>query len=118
MALIIESISSRDGIQSENVRPEVAKFAVCMEQILQTKDQKYGGCNYSLDELIKHLEDEITELKNEIDQASHECIDVANMCMMVHDHMIAIMRFKGDTHESSTGAKSGSCPHCSHSTHR
>jgi NTP pyrophosphatase (non-canonical NTP hydrolase) len=104
MALIIENISPSMGIQAENVRTKVAKFAICMEQVLKTKDAKYEGRQYNLAQLVEHLKSEIIELadamdvpegeKFRLDSIMHECIDVANMCMYVHYECAAIIKFK------------------------
>lgn len=116
MALIVEMVSAKDGIQAENVRTKVAKFAVCMEQVLKTKDAKYEGRLYSLGELIYHLKKEIVELSDAFDKLSddpvaneramehvmHEAIDVANMCMYVHDGCNAMIRFNVD-HQRKCG---------------
>jgi hypothetical protein len=108
MALIIENVSPANGIQAENVRTKVARFAVCMEQILKTKDAKYEGRQYDISQLIIHLLKEIKELEEEftlvpggaqftnyrLERIMDEAIDVANMCMYVHDECAALMRFR------------------------
>jgi NTP pyrophosphatase (non-canonical NTP hydrolase) len=75
-----------------------------MEQILKTKDAKYEGRQYNLQNLITHLSAEMGELEDEIISAKEEtpyrlgrimdeCIDVANMCMYVHDECAALIGF-------------------------
>ena len=108
MALIIENISPANGIQADNVRTKVAKFAVCMEAILKTKDAKYEGRQYNISQLIDHLKQEIKEIEDEftlvpagaqftnyrLERIMDEAIDVANMCMYVHDECAALIRFR------------------------
>ena len=108
MALIIENVSPANGIQAENIRTKLAKFAVCMEAVLKTKDAKYEGRIYNLDQLITHLIKEIGELEDELMLAPEgtdyrlgrimdEALDVANMCMYVHDECAAQIRFRAST---------------------
>lgn len=106
MALIIEVVSPSCGIQCENVRTKLAKFAVCMESVLKSKDAKYEGHQYDIGQLVDHLETEIKELQDELKmipreevtqyrlgRIMHECLDVANMCMYVHDECAALSKF-------------------------
>lgn len=79
------------------VRTEVALFAGSMEKVLASHDAEHPtGKNDSLDMLYEHLLEEIEELNEawqdikpgdisptRLNQLMSECIDVANMCMMV-----------------------------------
>lgn len=76
------------------VRPQVAAFAIAMEERLRANEHKGGWSACRPDWLWYRLMEEACELKNEIDKAGvawngasvlHEAADVANMAMMVAD---------------------------------
>lgn len=76
-------------------RPEVEAFGFLMEQILRKNDHKRGWKNLSLEWLLNKLREEVNELEVEINrfkpteskirEAVCECVDVANVAMMIAD---------------------------------
>lgn len=95
-ALVIRKILGGE-IRAFSVRPEVAEFAVAMEYTLREHDEEHpNGKNDNIDMLYDHLLEEIDEVNMAFqdirpgrnpperwNQLSQECVDVANMCMMV-----------------------------------
>lgn len=73
------------------MRTEIQKFAEIMDNKLNQRQKKYGGDTwreFTVEQLLTHLEDEVRELKEAVggngDIAS-ESADVANMAMFVLD---------------------------------
>lgn len=95
-ALVIKEILGRE-IRAFSVRPEVAEFAIAMEYTLRDHDEEHpNGKNDNIDMLYDHLLEEIDEVNmafqdirpgrnppEKWNQLSQECVDVANMCMMI-----------------------------------
>lgn len=95
-ALVIRKVIG-SIIKGAVVRPDVAEFAIAMEATLIEHDDEHpNGKNDSIDMLYDHLLEEIDEVNmafqdirpgrnppEKWNQLSQECVDVANMCMMV-----------------------------------
>ncbi len=79
------------------LRPEVVAFAQAMEQKLRENDYKGGWKECSTQELFKHLEEEVGELKTCVEsiydfskeETLGEAADVANIAMMLADVYIS-----------------------------
>ena len=72
-------------------REEVKWFAEQMERVLQRNDYKGGWHNCSDEELFMHLLDEVRELYGNItciegNAPIDECVDIANLAMMIADN--------------------------------
>ena len=82
----------------EQLRPEVAWFALQMEMKLRKNDHKGGWQDDSLRALLRRLKDELGELHWELIDRAHaghdlnielvidEATDVANFAMMIADN--------------------------------
>jgi len=75
-------------------RPEVQRFAVLMEQVLQKNDRKGGWKKMDDTDILRRIHQEILELDQEIlrsstkvdrEAAIKEAVDVANFCMFLAD---------------------------------
>lgn len=95
-ALVIRKIIGGE-VRAFIVRPEVVEFAIAMEMTLREHDQEHpNGKNDNLDMLYDHFLEETDEVnlafqeirpgRNPSERWNHfsqECVDVANMCMMM-----------------------------------
>jgi hypothetical protein len=83
-----------------DVRPEVARFALLMEQVLRTHDHEYHGRaawrENSIRNLFNWLMGETEELRLDLANArpgvkcAKECADIANLAMMIADNHNAL----------------------------
>jgi hypothetical protein len=80
-------------------RASVADFAERMETTLSRHDEKKGGQKewrkLRITEALAELEIEVAELRAAVvkcddENTAHECIDVANRCMMLHDLVVKL----------------------------
>lgn len=71
------------------IRPEVARFALAMEEVLRQNDHKGGWRDCSLDYLVGRLQDEFHELMEAVrgkdPDIRKEAVDLANFSMMIWD---------------------------------
>ena len=78
------------------IRPELAAFAMEMEDVLQENDHKTGWDEMSIHQLFSRIKNEFEELQREYilytrpidgvdrkDRLRKEAIDVANFCMFL-----------------------------------
>lgn len=77
------------GLQIDDVRPEVIKFAIAMEKRLRINDYKgswhYEKPPYFVNKIIIHS----AQLSNDVfynvlDDVTIDCINIANYCMMLY----------------------------------
>ena len=96
---LIEYLTGHDeqmSVYRAHLRPEVAKFAIEMETVLQENDHKSGWDTMSVHQLFSRIKDEFEELQREYtlqtnaldgvnrrDRLRKEAIDVANFCMFL-----------------------------------
>lgn len=75
------------------MRPEVYRFAVEMERILASHDDRPGWEDESSDYLLERLKEEVDELEKALAQTNEgrpekvfkEATDIANFAMMIAD---------------------------------
>jgi len=81
-------------VRLSDVRPEVAAFAIAMEEQLRVNDYKGGWRNCRLATLLGRINDELDELKSAVGEHMEEwdghnvvkeAADVANFALMVAD---------------------------------
>ena len=98
---LIEIVNENGKVlTSELIRPEVARFALEMEQVLKENDHKSGWDEMGVHQIYSRIKDEFEELQvayirscvrpclgggqNDIAEAIRkEAIDVANFCMFL-----------------------------------
>lgn len=71
-------------------RKVIQEFGKEQEKILKNNDYKRDWLHVSINYLLSRLNDEIYELKEAVlegtdKEIQHECVDVANFAMMIHD---------------------------------
>lgn len=71
-------------------RKVIQEFGEEQEKILKNNDHKQNWTNTSIDYLCIRLNEEFVELLEAImegtfEDIQHECVDVANFAMMIHD---------------------------------
>lgn len=75
-----------------DIRPEVLKFALLMEQKLKKNDSKGGWKESEYDYLLQKVDEEFVQLKHHIrvkgtdGQIIGDCTDLANSAMMIADN--------------------------------
>lgn len=72
------------------IRKIIQEFGEEQEKILKNNDHKLDWTNTSIDFLCLRLNEEFVELLEAImdgtfEEIQHECVDVANFAMMIHD---------------------------------
>lgn len=87
----------------ENVRPEVAEFALAMEAKLRKNDHKTGWHDQPIEAHIKLLAIEKMELDVALEfltdeRAAEECIDLANFALIIRDKLLARIKTKAVPH--------------------
>jgi hypothetical protein len=95
-----KELEERFGVKKIPIpRPSVADFAERMETTLSRHDAKKGGQKewrkLRITEALAELEIEVAELRAAVvkcddENTAHECIDVANRCMMLHDLVVKL----------------------------
>lgn len=87
---VLETLARRLG----EVRPEVARFAVAIEEVLRKHDPVKGGVKewrkLSVRDAYVGLFQEVQELEHEVDECAHrrtvdEVADLGASCVIVHD---------------------------------
>jgi len=86
----------KGGFFMRPIRPELAAFAMEMEDVLQENDHKTGWDEMSIHQLFSRIKNEFEELQREYilytkpidgvdrkDRLRKEAIDVANFCMFL-----------------------------------
>lgn len=79
-------------LQIDEVRPEVKKFAIAMEKMLRINDYKgswhYEKPSYFVNKIIIHSAQLSYDVfYNDLFDASIDCINIANYCMMLCDNI-------------------------------
>lgn len=96
METMIE-ITENYKVRRKNVRPEVALFALEMEEVLEDNDHKTGWDDLSIHALYNRIKQEFEELQEQYIVMNHhlgddkqfvqkmrgEAIDIANFCMFL-----------------------------------
>jgi NTP pyrophosphatase (non-canonical NTP hydrolase) len=83
---------------SEELRPEVERFAMGMERKLRQNDFKGGWKQMTVDEMLERLDEEVEELKKALhpmrkenpQRVFKEAVDVANFCLFIADNAGAL----------------------------
>ena len=84
------------------VRPEVRRFALAMEERLRANEHKGGWRDLAVSYLMARLHEESAELDEVVrlggspEQAKHDAADVANFAMMVADGIATLRELVSD----------------------